>query len=81
VAGLLEQVCVARGLPYFVGLLQARRVKWLRHLASMDEKINLYEVLVEKVKEINCLADMGMNWSLSECILIEGCELDPSGAG
>jgi hypothetical protein len=66
VAGLLEQVCVAGGLPDFVRLLKSWRVKWLRHVASMGEKINACKLLVEKFKEINCLADIGMRWSVSE---------------
>lgn len=79
VAGLLEQGCVAGGLPDFVRLLISRRVNWMGCVVSMGEKRNAYRVLVEK--ERNCLAGIGMNWSVLDWMLMRGCELDPSGLG
>jgi hypothetical protein len=51
VAGLLEQGCVAGGLPDFVRLLISRRVNWMGHVVSMGEKRNSYRVLVEKLRK------------------------------
>jgi len=79
VAGLLEQVCVAGGLPDFVRLLISRRVNWMGRVISMVERRNVYRVLVDK--ERNCLAGIGMNWSVLDWMLMGGCELDSSGLG
>jgi len=51
VAGLLEQGCVAGGLPDFVRLLISRRVNWMGRVVSMGEKRNAYRVLVEKLRK------------------------------
>jgi hypothetical protein len=50
-------------------------------VVSTGEKGNTYRILVEKFKERSYLADIGMNWSVLDWMLMGGCELDPSGLG
>jgi hypothetical protein len=45
-------------------VIKSRRIRWVRHVASMQERRNVYRILVRKSEERTVLGRPGVEWGI-----------------
>jgi hypothetical protein len=49
--------------PHIIRVNKSKRIRWEEHIARKGEMRNTYKILIENLKRIGHLEDLGVSWT------------------